>query len=73
MNHHLIIHFHARQFELLFVSANGFDVAGSKACGYTVCRVNRDGRPMDTLGLEPDMTVENLTELAHQLLDAGGS
>lgn len=61
--------FYARIYELLFVSANGFDVAGSKAFGYTVCRVDRRGTPMDVLGVEPDMTVSDLGELAHRLLD----
>lgn len=63
--------FHARNYELLFVSANGFDIAGSKAFGFTVCRVDRAGMPPDVLGYEPDVTVHDLGELAHWLLDAG--
>lgn len=58
----------ARAYELLFVTANGFDIAGAKACGFTVCRVNRAGLPLDALGLEPDITVANFTELADRLL-----
>jgi 2-haloacid dehalogenase len=61
--------FHARVFELLFVSSNGFDIAGSKSFGFTVCRVNRAGLPLDALGFEPDMTVASLAELADLLLD----
>jgi 2-haloacid dehalogenase len=62
--------FQARIFELLFVSSNGFDIAGSKSFGFTVCRVNRAGLPLDPLGCEPDMTVANLAELADLLLGA---
>jgi 2-haloacid dehalogenase len=60
--------FRAHIYELLFVTANGFDVAGSKSYGFTVCRVSRAGLPLDALGYEPDMTVTNLTELADILL-----
>jgi 2-haloacid dehalogenase len=63
----------ARPYELLFVSSNGFDIAGAKAFGFTVCRVNRNGLPMDSLGLDPDFTVETLTELADRLLLASPS
>ncbi len=59
---------HARINEILFVTANGFDVAGSKAVGFTVCRVDRRGEPLDQLGLEPDLHVRDLTELADMLL-----
>lgn len=60
--------FHSRVYELLFVSSNGFDVAGSKAFGFSVCRVDRLRQPMDALGLEPDFTVSDLGELADLLL-----
>ena len=59
---------HARINEVLFVTANGFDVAGSKAVGFTVCRVDRRGEPLDQLGFEPDMHVRDLGELADLLL-----
>ena len=59
---------HARINEILFVTANGFDVAGSKAVGVTVCRVDRRGEPLDQLGLEPDLHVRDLAELADLLL-----
>jgi 2-haloacid dehalogenase len=57
----------ARMNELLFVTANGFDVAGAKAAGLTVCRVNRHDHPLDPLGYDPDMTVGDLGELVEQL------
>jgi hypothetical protein len=46
-------------------------VAGSKAFGYTVCRVDRSGLPLDQLGLEPDLTVGDLGDLADLLLATG--
>lgn len=60
--------FHARMNEMLFVTANGFDVAGSKAAGFTVCRVNRAGLPLDPLGFEPDIVVHDLGELVDRLV-----
>jgi 2-haloacid dehalogenase len=59
---------HARINETLFVTANGFDVAGAKAAGFTVCRVDRVGLPLDPLGFEPDIQVADLGELADRLL-----
>jgi 2-haloacid dehalogenase len=65
---------HARMNEILFVTSNGFDVAGAKAAGLTVCRVDRAGLPLDPLGFEPDITVRDLGELANLLLgDPDGS
>jgi 2-haloacid dehalogenase len=61
---------HARMNELLFVTANGFDVAGAKAAGFTVCRVNRQALPLDPLGYEPDMVVHDLTGMVDALLSS---
>lgn len=61
-------HLQARINELLFVTANGFDVAGGKVAGFTVCRVNRHDLPLDPLGYDPDMTVRDLGELVDLLL-----
>ena len=60
--------FQSRIYELLFVTANGFDIAGSKTCGFTVCRVRRSETPLDALACEPDITVRDLNELANVLL-----
>ena len=49
--------------EIIFLSANGFDVAGAKAFGFTVCQVNRTGAPLDELGVMPDATLNTLAEL----------
>jgi len=59
---------HARINEILFVTANGFDVAGSKSVGFTVCRIDRRGEPLDQLGFVPDLHARDLTELADLLL-----
>lgn len=59
---------YARMNEMLFVTANGFDVAGAKAAGFTVCRVDRLGLPLDPLGFEPDMVVRDLNEMVDALI-----
>jgi len=50
--------------EIGFLSANGFDVAGAKAFGFTVYWVNRTGAVLDELGIAPDATVQSLAEVA---------
>lgn len=49
--------------ELLFVSANAWDVAGAKAYGYRVAWCNRAGAPEEELGVRPDLVVRDLTQL----------
>jgi 2-haloacid dehalogenase len=49
--------------ELLFVSSNGWDVAGAKAFGYRVAWCNRVGAPEEELGVRADYVVTNLMEL----------
>ena len=46
-----------------FLSANGFDVVGAKAFGFTVYWVNRTGAVVDELGIAPDATVRSLDEV----------
>jgi 2-haloacid dehalogenase len=46
--------------EILFVSSNGWDVAGAKAFGYRVCWCNRLGAPKENLGVTPDLEVPRL-------------
>jgi len=60
---------YARMNEILFVTANGFDLAGAKAAGFTVCRVDRYGLPCDLLDYEADIVVHDLLELAGLLSD----
>jgi 2-haloacid dehalogenase len=49
--------------ELLFVSSNGWDVAGAKACGYQVAWCNRTGAPEEELGARADVIVQALDQL----------
>jgi len=52
--------------EILFISSNGWDVAGSKSFGFTVGWLNRFGKPVDRLGIKPDFIASNLKELAQK-------
>jgi len=49
--------------ELLFVSSNGWDVAGAKAFGYRVAWCNRTGAPAEELGARADVVVASLDQL----------
>ena len=47
-----------------FVSSNGWDASGAKACGFTVWWVNRAGLPVERHGPAPDHIVGALDEIA---------
>jgi 2-haloacid dehalogenase len=49
--------------ELLFVSSNGWDVAGAKAFGYQVAWCNRSRAPEEELGVRADLIVDTLDQL----------
>jgi 2-haloacid dehalogenase len=49
--------------ELLFVSSNGWDVAGAKAFGYQVAWCNRTGAPEEELGVRADRVISSLDDL----------
>jgi 2-haloacid dehalogenase len=49
--------------ELLFVSSNGWDVAGAKSFGFQVAWCNRTGAPEEELGVSPDLVVGSLDKL----------
>jgi 2-haloacid dehalogenase len=49
--------------ELLFVSSNGWDVAGAKSFGFQVAWCNRTGAPEEELGVSPDLVVSSLDKL----------
>jgi 2-haloacid dehalogenase len=49
--------------ELLFVSSNGWDVAGAKAYGYRVAWCNRTSAPDEELGVRADYVVTGLDQL----------
>ena len=40
---------------ILFVSSNGWDVAGAKAFGFQVAWVNRRRQPLDAIGGQSDL------------------
>jgi 2-haloacid dehalogenase len=50
--------------ELLFISSNGWDVAGAKAYGYRVAWCNRSGAPAEELGVRADLVISGLDELS---------
>ncbi len=54
--------------ECLMVSANSFDIMGARACGYKGAFVNRYRLPYEETPYQPDITVNDFTELAAALL-----
>ncbi|MBA3779421.1 MAG: haloacid dehalogenase type II [Chloroflexi bacterium] len=52
---------------ILFVSANGWDVAGAGAFGFSVAWVNRSGVPAEALPGAPALVVDDLEALADAL------
>jgi 2-haloacid dehalogenase len=54
--------------ECLMVSANSFDVMGARACGLRGAYVNRYQLPYEDSPYQPDVIVQNFTELAYVLL-----
>lgn len=53
--------------EVAFVSGNSFDVIGAKNYGYPTIWVRRYGQALDDLGLQPDLVVSDLGEMADRL------
>ena len=49
--------------EVLFVSSNGWDVAGAAGYGFRSVWVNRAGEPMDRLPARPDHVLSDLTSI----------
>ena len=47
--------------EVLFMSSNEWDIAGAKSFGFQTAWINRDGMPLDKLGMEPDSIYRDLT------------
>jgi 2-haloacid dehalogenase len=50
--------------ELLFVSSNGWDVAGAVWFGYPGYWINRAGAPLERLGARPIAIGQTMTDLA---------
>jgi 2-haloacid dehalogenase len=53
--------------DILFVSSNGWDVAGAKAFGYRTCWCNRLGAPTENLGAKSDYEVARLDQILDKL------
>ena len=53
--------------EMVFVSSNGWDIAGARAFGYVTCWCNRLGAPMEALGVAADHEVERLDQIPERL------
>lgn len=49
--------------EILFVSSNGWDVAGATWFGYTTFWINRSQQPLEALDVTPMATGQRLTEV----------
>lgn len=49
--------------EIVFVSSNGWDVAGATWFGYTTFWINRAALPLENLGVAPHETGRDMTEL----------
>lgn len=60
-------HMRLRKSDILFVSSNSFDVAGSKHFGFKVCWINRSGIPLDPLCRNPELVVKSFDELVKAL------
>jgi 2-haloacid dehalogenase len=54
--------------EITMVSSNSFDVMGARMCGNCGVFVNRYGLPFEDTPYQPDITVNDFTELADALL-----
>lgn len=49
--------------KVLFVSANGWDIAGAARFGFNTAWINRTGQPMDRLPQRPKHILRDLTEV----------
>ena len=57
-----------RREEIGFVSANCWDIVGSKAFGFQAFWLNRQKSPLELLGLEPNKIFHSATELASSVI-----
>jgi 2-haloacid dehalogenase len=49
--------------EVVFISSNGWDIAGAAHFGFRTCWLNRENRPFDQPGLTPTHIVQRLDQL----------
>lgn len=57
-------HFDCAKHDVLFVSSNGWDIAGAAAYGFTTLWVNRTGAPVDRLFAAPHHIHPDLTTIS---------
>jgi 2-haloacid dehalogenase len=55
--------FHLRKEQIAFAAFGGWDAAGAKSFGYPTFWNNRQGQPVEELGVKPDATGATLSEL----------
>jgi 2-haloacid dehalogenase len=53
--------------EILFVSSNGWDVAGASSFGFRTCWCNRANAPAEELEVTPDYEVDRLDAIPDKL------
>lgn len=53
----------AKPSQVLFISANGWDIAGAARFGFNTAWINRTGQPMDRLPQRPNHILRDLTEV----------
>ncbi|MBX6353156.1 MAG: HAD-IA family hydrolase [Thermoflavifilum sp.] len=59
---------HLPKEEILFVSSNGWDVAGAKSFGFTVAWANRQRQTHEELVVQLDYVTDDLLQLAHHVI-----
>lgn len=55
--------YNVKREEVLFLSSNPWDISGAANFGFHTAWVNRNGNTMDQMGFEPDVVIQDLTEL----------
>jgi 2-haloacid dehalogenase len=55
--------------DILFVSSNGWDIAGAASFGLRTAWLNRAGAPADRLGVVPEIVVPDLAALAEMIAE----
>lgn len=56
--------------DILFVSSNGWDIAGAASFGLRTAWINRSGTPAERLGVGPEIVAPDLAALADMIVNA---
>lgn len=54
--------------EVLFMSSNGWDIIGAKNFGFQTAWINRDGKPMEAMDVQPDAVYDDLTGILEWII-----